>query len=125
MSVPLTLQGRSYAKKCLIKSIGTGTIMGGYFPLKNTSGLFVARPGALGERSLQLTQNAVWFTDRKFDDLIGARLRVAVGINAQLRRVARWPDMRDIAIMKINAHAVENIDAGDFVESKHVCEESR
>src|SRR5687767_9906610 len=78
----------------------------------------------LGECSFQLTQNAVRFTDGKVDDFIGARLQVTDGVDAQLRRVARWPEMRDIAVVEVNAHAVKNIDAGDIVESKRGCEET-
>ena len=61
----------------------------------------------------------------KLHDSIGARLRIAVGIDAQLRRVARRPDVRDVAIVKMDAHAVEYIDAHDIVESKRACEKTR
>ena len=79
----------------------------------------------LRERSFELTQNALRFAQCKFDDFIGARLRIAVSIDAQLRRVARRPDVGDVAIVEINAHAVENIDAHDIVETKRGCEKPR
>ena len=78
----------------------------------------------LRERSFQLTQDPVGFAQRKFDDLIRARLRIAVGIDAQLRRVARRPDVRDVAIVEIDAHAIEDIDARDIVEPERGREEA-
>jgi hypothetical protein len=63
----------------------------------------------LRERSFHLTQDSVGFAQPKLHDLIGARLRIAVGLDAQLTRVARWPDVRDVTIVKMHAHAVEDI----------------
>ena len=68
--------------------------------------------------SFQLTQNPVGFAQCKLHDSIGARLRIAVGIDAQLRRVARRPDVRDVTIVEIDPHPIEDIDAHDVVESK-------
>jgi hypothetical protein len=51
----------------------------------------------LRERSFQLIQDPIGFTPPKLDELIGARLRIAVGIDAQLRRVAQRADVRDVA----------------------------
>ena len=68
------------------------------------------------ECSFQLTQDSVGFAQRKLHDLIGARLRIAIGIDAQLRRVARRPNVRDVAIAEIEAHAIEHVDAHDVVE---------
>jgi hypothetical protein len=42
---------------------------------------------SLREGLFQLTQDSVGFAQPKLDDLIGPRLRIAVGIDAQLRRV--------------------------------------
>ena len=78
--------------------------------------MIIRRP--LRERSLQLTQDAVGLAHGKFDDFIGARLRIAIGINAQLRRVARRPDVRNVAVAEISAQAVEHIDPRDLVESE-------
>src|SRR5581483_10723610 len=79
----------------------------------------------LWERSFQPTQDAVGFTHAELHDPIGSGLRAAVGIDAQRRRVARRPEMRHIAVTKINAHAVQDIDAGNVVESKRGCEKPR
>ena len=78
----------------------------------------------LRERSFQLTQDPIGFAQPEFDDLIGARLRIAVGINAQLRRVARGLDVRHVAVPEIDAHAVEHIDAHDVVEAQCAREET-
>jgi hypothetical protein len=82
-----------------------------------------SRDRTLREHAFQLTQNSVRFAQGQFHDCIGARLRIAIGINAQLGRVARRPDMRNVAIIEIDAHAVEDIDAHDVVEFKRGCEE--
>src|SRR5687768_16088197 len=73
----------------------------------------------------QLTHDAVRLPQRNFHDLIHALPRVAVRIDAQLRRVAGWPDVHDIAIAEINAHAVEDVDARDLVEPERGCEAAR
>src|SRR3989337_2541429 len=83
------------------------------------------RDRTLRKRAFQLTQYSVGFAPGKLHDCIGARLRIAIGINAQLRRVARRPDMRDVAIVEIDAHAVEDIDAHDVGETKRGREETR
>jgi len=70
------------------------------------------------EGSFQLAQNPVRFAQRKLHDFIGARLRIAIGIDAQLGRVARRPYVRDVATAEVDTHAVEDIDARDIVESK-------
>src|SRR5258705_7616306 len=77
------------------------------------------------ERSFQVTQDAVGFTQPKPHDLIRPRLRAAVGVDAQLRRVARWPDVRHVAIVEIDAHAVEHVDPNDIVEPEGRREEAR
>ena len=77
------------------------------------------------ERTFELAQDPAGFTYPKLYDLIGTFLRIAVGINAQLRRVARRSDMRYVAIVETDAHAVEHIDAHDFVEAKRSREEAR
>ena len=77
------------------------------------------------ERCFQLAQDPIGFAQTKLHDLIGARLRIAVGIDAQLRRVARRPDVRDFAIAEIDAHAIEHIDPHDVIESERGREEKR
>ena len=70
------------------------------------------------ERSFQLTQDPVGFAQPELHDLIRTRLRITVGIDAQLKRVARRPDVRDVTIVEIDPHPIEAIDAHDVVESK-------
>ncbi len=64
--------------------------------------------------SFQLTQNPVGFAQCKLHDLICARLRIAVGIDAQLRRVARRPDVGDVAVAEVDAHTIEHVDVHDI-----------
>src|SRR5262245_33535210 len=78
----------------------------------------------LREFSLQLSQDSVGFAPSELHDLISAHLRIAIGIDAQLRRVARRPDVRDVAIAEIDAHPIEDIDPHDVVESKRGREEA-
>ena len=93
-------------------------------PVKNANRMF-GRAHPSRERSFQLTQDAVGFTQPKLHDLIRPRLRAAVGVDAQLRRVARWPNVRHVAIVEIDAHAVKHIDPNDIVETEGRREEAR
>ena len=76
------------------------------------------------ESSFQLAPDSIGFAQPKLHDLISACLRIAVGVDAQLRRVARRPDVRDVTVAEIDAHPIENINADDIVESERGREEA-
>ena len=76
------------------------------------------------EGSFQLTQDSVRFAQAQLDDLIGARLRIAVCIDAELRRVARRPNMGNVSVAEIEAQAIEHVDAHDVIEPERGCEKT-
>ena len=77
------------------------------------------------ERSFQMTQDSVGFAHPNRYDVIRACSRIAVGVDAQLRCVSRRADVRDVAIAKMDPHAVEHINLHDVVESERGGEETR
>lgn len=79
----------------------------------------------LVKRAFEPAQNPVRFAKRELDDAIGARLRPADRINAQLRRVARRPNMRDIAVAEIDADTVKHVDSSDGVKAEGRREKAR
>ena len=79
----------------------------------------------LGKRAFEPAQDSVGLVKGYINYTIRAWLRRANGVDAQLRRIARRPDMGDIAIAEINPHAVEHINSGDGVEAQGRCEKPR
>ena len=52
------------------------------------------------------------------DDRVRTGLCVGNRVNTQLRRVSRRPDMRDVAVRKVEPEAVGGVDVHDIVEAE-------
>ena len=53
-----------------------------------------------------------------FDDRVGALLCIGDRVDAELRRIPRWPYVRDVAVGKVEPETVDGVDVHDGVEAQ-------
>ena len=74
---------------------------------------------------LNCAENAVWLGQSKRDNFVGPLLRVRHAVNTQLRRITRWAQVGNIAIIKENAHAIQRVHGSDLSKTVLRCKKRR
>src|SRR5580698_9409784 len=70
------------------------------------------------DRSEELAQDPPGFAEAILHDLICARLRVAVCVDAELRRVSGRANVGNVAVLERDTRSVENVDSNDVIEAE-------